>query len=79
MNNLVIGAGVGAGVGLLGVAVTKITGDISVISLVPCSVLSVFGAGLLYQDPVFEAIVNIIFYVVIGLIAAYLIGGLPNE
>ena len=79
MNNLVIGAGVGAGVGLLGVAVTKVTGDISVISLVPCSILSVFGAGLLYEDPIFEAIVNIIFYVVIGTIAAYIIGGGANE
>lgn len=74
MNDLVIGAGAGVAIGLGGAALTKGTGDISIISLIPCSILSVFGYGLLYENPIFELIVNIIFYVVVGVIIAYIIG-----
>jgi len=74
MNKLVIGAGAGVAIGLGGVALTKVTSDISVISLIPCEILSIFGAGLLYQNPIFEAVVNVIFYAALGVIIAYLIG-----
>jgi len=72
MKNTEKGALIGAGIGTAGTAWTYAQTRLSPISLLPCGILSLFGAGLIYSYPAAEEAINCLFYGGIGALVGHL-------
>ncbi|MCK5466667.1 hypothetical protein KAI56_04225 [Candidatus Parcubacteria bacterium] len=73
MNKWKIGLTCGVVLGIIGTYITHTTGDISLISIPVVFLFSIFGFGLLFLFPVFELVITVIFYSLIGMGIGYLI------
>lgn len=70
---MIVGAVIGALIGIMGTVITRTSGDISFISI---PVVLLFRSyGLLFVYPLFELLTTVTFYASIGAIVGYLIGG----